>query len=55
MAAASIDTLLNQLRYVNRKRVSDDVNALTREYRTLIPRVVDFGTLIVLSFSIEYV
>lgn len=38
-----VDTLLNQLRYVNRTRVKADVDAVTQEYRTLIPRIVDFG------------
>ena len=39
----SVDPLLNQLRYSNRSRVKDDVNNLIKEFRTLLPRIAEFG------------
>eukprot|EP01032_Pedospumella_encystans_P026570 gene26570-30021_t len=38
----SVDTLLVQLRYTNRTRVKADIDKLSKEYKTLIPRAVDY-------------
>jgi hypothetical protein len=41
---STIDPLLNQLKYANRQRVKDDIHKVTLEYRTLAPKIVDYGT-----------
>ena len=41
-----VDLLLNQVRYPNRSRVKEDVDTLTREYRTLLARIAEYGELL---------
>jgi hypothetical protein len=40
---SAIDPLLNQLKYSNRQRVKDDIHKVILEYRTLAPKIVDYG------------
>jgi hypothetical protein len=46
---SAIDPLLNQLKYSNRQRVKDDIHKVILEYRTLAPKIVDYGTELLVS------
>lgn len=44
-----IETLLNQVKYQDRKRVKTDVNALMDRYKALLPKLASFGKNITLK------
>lgn len=37
-----VDVLLNQVQYTNRKRIKDDLKVLNDQYKSLLPRIVEY-------------